>query len=709
MDEENEQVIGEAPIAEPIAQPEPAPINPEPVAIAQAPRENNYIRYNPWQERLAEERRIYEEVDLNYDYESERVRRAAEAQRQDINFREHLRRIFAGAGPMRVVNQPIAEARVAHPVQAAPAIPEVQPLNVQVFQEAARRILGRDFPEAAQPREPEPRRDMNYDQLVRRYSALTDRYLPDLSNRDNAVSALQAIDSDQSATDQEKSALREYIGAHTTASNYTYRWCADCTMMVGFESHSHCPHCTYPIVPAGDGVPKAHEVSACGFCGDCCRLGNTVGTGRPGAPHHYCPVCSSHQQTLCRHCSRCSTCCECILCPHAGCQEMQECEGCHNCVDHCSCVLAKTNGPFGKTFPAFKKTERKLFDCNRFAGIEWEYNQLLNGNRYIDHWCRRWMSDLHRDDSCGYEAVTAPVAGDYMVKCIEQLGKVFEKSRVRIDNRCSIHTHVDAKDLQWVDMFRFLAVYAKVEPILYLIAGQDRLSNRYALPIGKDYAAALDRTDRKDAIMSVAFTSMTREGRKSEVNLSPGYGKDAQKEKPGRRADNHAYCRRRGLNILPWLAGRGPRPRTPVNVPILNNDTLEKIAQRHGVSVAALMRWNKIKQGAKLVAGRSLVVNKRTIAPDTTVEFRIHPHTNDATRVINWAKLMVRLVDWAAKSTDKDLENLPKSPLRILCQNVAPELAPWIMSRVKEWRQETSRRNGGAQRLISLKGGKYVY
>jgi LysM repeat protein len=319
------------------------------------------------------------------------------------------------------------------------------------------------------------------------------------------------------------------------------------------------------------------------------------------------------------------------------------------------------------------------------------------------------LSDLHRDDSCGYEAVTAPVAGDYLVKCIESLGKVFEKSRVRVDNRCSIHTHVDAKDLQWADMFRFLTVYSKVEPILYLIAGQERLGNRYAVPIGKEYAAALERTDKKDAIMSVAFTTLTREGRKSEVNMSPGFGKDAQKEKPGRRADNHPYCRRKGLNILPWLAGRGPRPRTPVNVPILNGDSLEKIAQRHGVSVAALMRWNKTKQGAKLVPGRFLIVNKRTIAPDTTVEFRIHPNTTDAQRVINWAKLMVRLVDWAAKSTDKDLENLPKSPLRILCQNVAPELAPWIMSRVKEWRHETSRRNGLAQRLISLKGGKYVY
>lgn len=542
--------------------------------------------------------------------------------------------------------------------------------------------------------------NMNYDQLARRFSVLTDRYFPFLSNKDNAFSALQVIDNDRSATPEEKAALREYVGGHTTASTYNYQWCNDCESMVGIPDHTHCPHCTYPcITPATQtNTFTTTNIVACGFCGECCRAKG----------HRYCPACNGHTEKLCRHCSKCAACCVCQLCPVRNCQEMQECEDCHKCLDHCTCPALQANGPYGRTFPAIKKKDRKLFDCSRMAGVEWEFCRI-NTQRYFDYWIKKWLGSRHEDASCGYEAVTAPIAGDHMVKCLEALGKVFEKSRALIDNRCSIHVHADAKDIQWADMFRLLKVYSLVEPILYMLAGQDRLDNRYCIPCGKDYAAALDRIDRKDAIMAVAFTPITREGRKNEINLVPDIGRDAQRAKPGRRADVHLNCRRRGLNILPWLAGRGPRPKTPIHVTAQANDTVETIAQRNGVSVAALMRWNKIKPDARFNAGQRLIINKRTIAPDTTVEFRIHANTTDAKRVINWTKIVLRLVDWAAKSTDKDLENLPKSPLRILCQVIAPECAPWIISRVKEWRKETSRYSGTIPRRITIKGGKYSY
>lgn len=553
------------------------------------------------------------------------------------------------------------------------------------------------------------RRDMNYDQLTQRSPNLVDRYLPPLSTKENAFSALQTVDADKAMTPEEKNSLVEYVGNHTVPSEYTYRWCDECESMVGYDNHAHCPHCIYPCLhavtnPAGRRPPSTYHIAACGFCGECCRAKN----------HRYCPKCTTHCERVCRHCNNCEGCCECRLCPARGCQEMQECEDCHRCLDHCSCPIPQTNGSFGKTFPAFKKNERKQFDCQRLAGVEWEFNRLTTW-RYFDYWTKKWLAERHEDASCGFEAVTAPVAGDYMVKCVSALGEVFSKSRAVIDNRCSIHVHADAKDLQWSDMFRFLKVYSMVEPVLYMIAGQERLDNRYCVPCGKDYAKALDRIDRKDAIMAVAFTPITREGRKSEVNLAPDNGRMSQRLKPGKRADTHMNCRRKGLNILPWLAGRGPRPKTPVNVVVRATDTIETIAQRNNVSIAAIMRWNKILPNTRLVNGQRLIINKRVVAPDTTIEFRIHPNTTDAARVVNWTKIVLRLVDWAAKSTDKDLEALPKSALRILCQVIVPECAPWIMSRVKEWRKETSWNKktadniGGMFRRISFKGGRYSY
>jgi hypothetical protein len=541
--------------------------------------------------------------------------------------------------------------------------------------------------------------DMNYDQLVRRFPALTDRYLPDLSNRNNAARALQQFDLDQSGNaverDLERNALTLYLAGHAQAANINYAWCAECEMMIGFENHTHCPFCTYAMVERGEGEARgSHHRDGCANCGECCRVKG----------HQHCPSCDAHMERGCRYCGKCAACCACVLCTVAGCQYMQECEDCKKCYEHCTCVAVASSDPTGKIYPAGKPSERRQFDSERLSGIEWEYNRAAD-TRAMDHWCKKWRGHIHRDDSCGFEAVSAPVAGDYMVRCITSLGKVL--TRATIDDRCSIHTHVDAKDLQWTDMFRFLDLYARVEPILYMIAGQERLDNRYAVPIGKEYAVALKRVDRKDAIMAVAFCPLERDGRKHTVTTMPDHGRNSQREKPGRRADNHQYCRRKGLNILPWLAGRGPRPQTPINAPVKAGDTLEKLAHRHGVSVAALMRWNKVKPGGKL--GKTIVINKRTLAPDTTVEFRIHPNTHDPIRVINWVKMVNQLVEWAATKTDKDLESLPKSPLRILCEHVVPECAPWIMARVKEWRKETARNIGRQARRITIKGGKYVY
>lgn len=538
---------------------------------------------------------------------------------------------------------------------------------------------------------------MPYRKLSEHIPMFVDRYFPSLSVLDNALSALRAIDADVESTPQEREALKVYVGAHDTASRFNYRWCEECASMIGTAEHTHCPNCIYPCVTAGDispelGIPANAAIKPCGHCGDCCRaLG-----------HRMCTTCNAHLDKACKHCNQCTKCCACTVCP--DCNELQECE-CHRCYDHCVCPAPRPHPIYGKTFPAFKPKERKNFDCNRFAGIEWEYNRLRS-DKYLKRWEKLWFGNRHEDASCGFEAVSAPVAGDYMVNCVSVLGTALNKGGALVDNRCSIHVHADAKDLQWTDMFRMLAVYVKVEALLYMIAGQDRLDNRYCLPCGKDYEAALKRLDRKDAVMAVAFNA--QHGGQNGTNI-PSFGRVSQRQRPGRRADVHRHARRRGLNILPWLAGRGPRPMNAIPIVAQAGDTIDSLAHRHGVSVASLIRWNKLKieAGAPLAVGQRMNIFKRTIAPDTTVEFRIHPNTLDAERVTNWTKMIVRLVDWAAKSTDKDLESLPKSPLRALCQ-IAPDVAPWIITRVNEWRNETKRING-IPRRISLKGGKYGY
>ena len=543
--------------------------------------------------------------------------------------------------------------------------------------------------------------NMLFNELRNNYPQLVDRYLPSLSNLDNAFSALSVIERDIMSSQEEKDALRRYVGTHETPSTFNYIWCDECESMVGYSSHTHCPGCIYPSINKEHDTiegKQLYHISPCGMCVECCMQKG----------HKFC-ACGNHMDTsnVCKHCSKCNKCCSCVICKHKGCSELVDCTDCPNCFDHCSCVFPTTNGPYGKTFPAYKRSERKRFNCERLAGIEWEFNRI-NHPRYLTRWTKKWLSMLHEDMSCGQEAVSAPCAGDYLIKCVSELGDMLKRARASIDNRCSIHVHVDARDAKWTDTYRFLKLYTLLEPILYVIAGQDRLLNRYCMPCGKDYAQALERIDKKNAVLAVAFTPISRDGKKGQIDLTPGSGRVSQKEKPGKRADNHFNCRRKGLNILPWLAGRGPLPKVSKSITAKNGDTIFSLAKQAGVSVSSFAKFNGIKPNTKIVIGNKYVFYKRSIAPDTTYEFRIHPNTDNAERVINWTKILVRLVDWSIKHSDKDMETLPKSPLRILCDIIAPECKQWILSEIKKWRRGTSI-SSGMDRMVSIKDGKYVY
>jgi len=254
---------------------------------------------------------------------------------------------------------------------------------------------------------------------------------------------------------------------------------------------------------------------------------------------------------------------------------------------------------------------------NRMVGIEVEYNQTCD----LSTWIKRWNGAVHTDGSCGWEAVTTPIAGDRILPCMVQLTDSLKAAHVHADGRCSVHVHVDASDVTWACMRRLLHVYALVEPLLYAIGGQHRSQSRYAAPCGKAYREAAKCGDFKEAVLWVAMAGASLGHR----------GRDMARQRPGKK-DGGRY---RGLNIMPWAAGR------------------------------------------------------RTMAPDTTIEFRIHRNCLDGKRIAGWASLLASLVDFAVHSSDSEVDKLPKSALRTLIL-ACPEDKAWILSRVKSWRKATT-------------------
>ncbi len=358
--------------------------------------------------------------------------------------------------------------------------------------------------------------------------------------------------------------------------------------------------------------------------------------------HYICSGCNAHDpEDTCGHCEYCSSCCSCQECSTCS-RLVHEYDTCGHCSRHCSCddEDEQEEHQYGRARPA---PANSVFAIKRTIGVEWEYNDA-NAD-LVNDWRRTWGGGIHSDGSCGWEAVTPPIAGDHIQTCLTDLGKAL--ATASIDPRCGIHVHVDVSDYTWADMYRLLEVYAKVEPILYLLAGQHRANNTYCRPCGGQYLQALQADDRKGAVLGVAFSNGPRTERDEPRPQAAAVARTHQRGRPGKK-DGGRY---RGLNICPWLAG------------------------------------------------------KKHKAPDTTVEFRMHRNTSDATRVIGWAQTVVQLIEWAAKASAADVRNLPRSSLRALMV-ICPLTAPWILSRVRTWKKATQRKRRVA-RHITVTGGMY--
>ena len=289
----------------------------------------------------------------------------------------------------------------------------------------------------------------------------------------------------------------------------------------------------------------------------------------------------------------------------------------------------------------------------RLVGLEVEHNRDVPQTHM---WAQNWSgAQVINDGSCGREAVTPPIGGENVRKCLTELCKALNEGNAGCDARCGLHVHVDARDMRWADMLRFLTVYCRIESLLFLIGGQNRYSkpgtsgNGYCYPVAELYGKALRSTDPKGAILAAACLGdrAAEEGRKLMKDHPPG------KKGSGRY---------KSINIMPWIAGRAYDRK------------------------------------------------------DTTVEFRLHRGSHNAERIITWAHLCQDIVHWCINATNEDVAKLPKSSARALIL-MSPRNKDWILKRILGWRAATTATkapieddvgNYKPRRIVSMKNGLYT-
>lgn len=291
--------------------------------------------------------------------------------------------------------------------------------------------------------------------------------------------------------------------------------------------------------------------------------------------------------------------------------------------------------------------------ASRLVGLEVEHNREISGTHL---WAEHWSgAQVIGDGSCGREAVTPPLAGEHIRKCLTELCDALNKGNAGCDSRCGLHVHVDARDMRWADMLRFLTVYCRIESLLFLIGGQNRYSkpgsggNGYCFPVAELYGKALRSTDPKGAILAAAVLG----------DRAPEEGRTMMKDNPPGKKGQGRY---KSINIMPWIAGRAYDRK------------------------------------------------------DTTVEFRLHRGSHNAERIITWAHICQDIVHWCINATNADVDNLPKSAARALI-HMSPRNKAWIIKRILGWRKSTTASktpleddvgNYKPRRIVTMKGGLYL-
>lgn len=177
---------------------------------------------------------------------------------------------------------------------------------------------------------------------------------------------------------------------------------------------------------------------------------------------------------------------------------------------------------------------------DRLVGVEWEYNHDDFRMREL---ARKHGGDVHRDGSCGYEYVTKPLTVDQLKPILSNVANLlstYVRRELNINSNCSVHVHVDARDITWKKMAVLLRLYSRVENALYWIGGHDRRSNRYCRPCklrcNKIY-------NDKDAIIRHVYSNQA---------YTP---KQMYKSNTDKKQGNRYF----GMNILPWVTGRKNR------------------------------------------------------------------------------------------------------------------------------------------------------
>lgn len=265
-----------------------------------------------------------------------------------------------------------------------------------------------------------------------------------------------------------------------------------------------------------------------------------------------------------------------------------------------------------------RRSELKRNPLTRYTAVEIEIAALeatkihpLNDVKVVNAIRQPFPVEMVQDVSLpleGFEINTLPAAGDIFIRQVESVCAALNSFGATVINLtdpskwirpCSVHVHVDARDMTYPDLARLILLYEYVEPHLFSMLPGYRRRSHFCIPCGSVYAEAIRHPEY----------------------FIPGGDSNKVKSKPsGSDLTRHAI-------IQVAYGNRRPSRRDKRACPLAT-------------------RYRSLNLHAFFYRG--------------TLEFRHMYGTTDANEIILWAMLMGGIVDSAVKLSDKNLKSLLK-------------------------------------------------
>lgn len=284
-------------------------------------------------------------------------------------------------------------------------------------------------------------------------------------------------------------------------------------------------------------------------------------------------LCHS-DKTSCKICFQCPKCCNCKFCIKCntkvrfyrdldGCDK---CSLCYNC-GRCKCALLKvfenakaSRGQYLKrvskaelilkdgntinearvAFHTSSRLEHKINSLSRHLSVEMEIAGLKPGYKEglkdsplafstrtmpINIAVEKWRGQIVKDMSLpayGFEINTSPANGDRFIQQINEITTTLKNFNATCDNNydpnkrikcCGLHVHVDARDVGWEDLRRFLLLYEHLESAIYSMLPGYRRASHFSVPCGKRYGIIVRASipSKNNAIKNLLKHNITRQ------------------------------------------------------------------------------------------------------------------------------------------------------------------------------------------------------